>query len=157
MTLTRRNQSVVPIWAPVFAVLALTLTARTHAAEADAGAALEKVGPRKGICVVLGLPQGARSEFVTDLAKGSELLIYFQSPSLTEVTSVRKSAEAAGLLGQRIFVDRGDWQSVPLAGNRAGAVLVGPAAEGSVAASATCRVAGPRKDRRGSATISGLP
>jgi len=143
MTPKGREHGVLPIWAPVFAVLALAFAARTHAAEAQAGAALEKLGPRKGICVVLGLPQGARSEFVTDLAKGSELTIYFQSPNSTEVTKVRKSAEAAGLLGKRVFVDRGDWKSVHLADNLAGAVLVAPAAEGSVGRDELLRVLHP--------------
>ena len=140
---TRRKLRVLPSWVLVFSVLALALAARTTAAEREAGAALEKVGIRKGICVVLGLPPAAQPEFVADLAKGSELLVYFQSPSPEEVNEVRQSAEEAGLLGRRIFVDRGDWKSIHLADNLAGAVLVAPAADSSIDREELLRVLHP--------------
>ena len=41
---------------------------------------LAKIEVSKGVCVVLGLPQADQPSFVTDLAAGSEFLVYFQSP-----------------------------------------------------------------------------
>ncbi len=120
-----------------------TVAAEAATVGGDAGAALKGLDTRKGICVVLGLPNAARPRFVTDLAQASELLIYFQSPDLNEVTEARRAAEAAGLLGERIFVDRGRWRSVHLADNLASAVLVAPAAEGSVAEEELLRVLHP--------------
>jgi hypothetical protein len=52
--------------------------------------------------------------------------VYFQSPQAADVQAVRKAAEAAGLLGTRIFADRGDGRHVHLADNLAGAVLGSP-------------------------------
>ena len=51
---------------------------------------LAKIAVPKGVCVVLGLPQAGQSNFVTDLAAGSEFLIYFQSPNGAEELAVRK-------------------------------------------------------------------
>lgn len=80
---------------------------------------------------------------MTELAEGSELLIYFQSPEADEVTVVRAAAEAAGLLGQRIFVNHGDVESIHLADNLAGAVLVASGAEDSIAKEELLRVLHP--------------
>jgi len=95
---------------------------------AGPGEALKKTGISRGICVVLGLPARDRPAFVTDLARGEGLLVYFQSPSDSEVKGVRDGAEAAGLLGKRIFADRGGWNSIQCADNLAGAILVAPSA-----------------------------
>jgi len=99
---------------------------------AGASEALEQIGINRGICAVLGLPSADEPGFVTELAKGSELVVYFQSPSADEVAAVREAADAAGLLGKRVFVDHGDLQSIHLASNLAGAVLAGSTAEGQV-------------------------
>jgi len=95
---------------------------------AAATSALARMGMTKGICAVVGLPEGGTAETVTDLARGSELVVYFQSPQADEVQAVRKAAEAAGLLGSRIFADAGDGSRLHLADNIAGVVLVSPAA-----------------------------
>ena len=50
----------------------------------------------QGVCVVLGLPQAGQPSFVTELAAGSEFLVYFQSPNGAEELAVRKAAQAAG-------------------------------------------------------------
>ncbi|MFC1596990.1 hypothetical protein ACFL5Q_03495 [Planctomycetota bacterium] len=77
---------------------------------------LDKIAVPKGVCVVLGLPRADQPSFVTDLAAGSEFLVYFQSPSGAEELAVRKAARAAGLLGKRVFADRGSWRSLSDAG-----------------------------------------
>lgn len=94
----------------------------------DAAAALERIAIQRGVCAVLGLPNVGARDFVKELAAGSKLLVYFQSPDPREVARVRETAEAAGLLGNRVFVARGDRKSIHLADNLAGAVLVAPSA-----------------------------
>ena len=89
--------------------------------------ALQNIGVSKGVCMVLGLPDAEEPGFVTELAAGSELIFYFQSPAAEEVAAVRRTAEQAGLLGRRVFVDQGDCKSIHLADNMAAAVLVSPA------------------------------
>lgn len=128
-----RALTVVLVWLQLCVVSAGAVAAESAGIGAEAETALERLGTRRGICVVLGLPDVGRPGLVADLAKASELLIYFQSPNPDEVTEVRRAAEAARLLGERVFVDYGDWRSVHLADNLAGAVLVAPSAEGSVA------------------------
>ena len=81
------------------ALLALGLLFLTTGSAAESGeagkrarAALAETGVRKGICAVLGLPDGGQPGFVTDLAKGSELLVYFQSPDEKEALAVSRAA-----------------------------------------------------------------
>ena len=93
-------------------------------AESEAKAALEKIGVRKGICVVLGLPRGDQGGFVMALAQKSELLVYVQLSDLRAMSRVQKAAEAAGLLGRRVCVAKGAPERIHLADNLADAVLV---------------------------------
>jgi outer membrane protein assembly factor BamB len=90
---------------------------------------LAKIAVAKGVCVVLGLPEAGQLSFVTDLASRSEFLVYFQSPDGAEELAVRKAAQAAGLLGKRVFVDRGSWRHIHLADNLAGLVWLSPEAQ----------------------------
>ncbi|MEE8451617.1 MAG: PQQ-binding-like beta-propeller repeat protein, partial [Thermoguttaceae bacterium] len=110
--------------AVIFTAVAF-VTSGVVAVGEDAKTALAKIGTDKGICVVLGAEQPS---LVTGLAQGSELTIYFQSPDAREVAGVRTAAEAAGLLGTRVFVDQGDFDAIHLADNLADAVLVSAAA-----------------------------
>ena len=91
---------------PAFCLGLLALSAVLPAAPPQA--ALQRIGVEHGICVVSGCP-AAEARFVTDLAAGSRWLVYFQSPSPKQESAVRRAAEAAGLLGKRIFADRGPW------------------------------------------------
>jgi outer membrane protein assembly factor BamB len=134
----------------VLAILTVLLSAATastlSAAEVSGNAksALERIGIRRGVCVVLGLPDGTQPSFVTDVARGSELLVYFQSADMQEVAAVRKAAEAAGLLGSRVFVDAGDFGRVHLADNMAGAVLASSLAGNRAGLEELLRVLHPR-------------
>ncbi|MHC4179692.1 MAG: PQQ-binding-like beta-propeller repeat protein, partial [Planctomycetota bacterium] len=105
---------------------------------------MERIGIRRGVCVVLGLPDQGRASFVTDGARGSELRVYFQSPEPREVAAVRRAAEAAGLLGNRVFVDAGDFGRVHLADNLAGAVLAPPSAARAAGRKEILRVLHPQ-------------
>jgi hypothetical protein len=95
----------------------------------QAQAVLAKVSISKGVCVILGLPEAGQPSFVTDLASGNEFLVYFQSPDGVEELVVRKAAQAAGLPGKRVFVDRGSWRHIHLADNLAGLVWLSPEAQ----------------------------
>ena len=104
---------------------------------------LAKVAVPKGVCVVLGLPPASPPSFVTDLATGSEFLIYFQSPDVAEVLAVQKAAQATGLLGQRVFADHGPWRQIHLADNLAGLIWLSPAAQQQVPPEEVLRVLHP--------------
>jgi hypothetical protein len=104
---------------------------------------LAKVSVSKGVCVVLGLPEAGQPSFVTDLASGSEFLVYFQSPDGAEELAVRKAAQAAGLLGKQVFVDRGSWRHIHLADNLAGLVWLSPEAQRAVPPEEVLRVLHP--------------
>ena len=110
---------------------------------AKAKAVLAKAAIPKGICVVLGLPGPGEAGFVTDLAAGSEFLVYFQSPQAEEELAVRKAAQAAGLLGRRVFADRGSPDRIHLADNLAGLIWVSPAAGNAVSQEELLRVLHP--------------
>lgn len=77
----------------------------------------------RGIVAVLGLPEGDPT-FVTQLAAKGELSVYFQSSDSDQVAAVQKAADAAQLLGTRVFVDGGDLSSIHLSHNVADAVIV---------------------------------
>ena len=98
---------------------------------AKAKTALADMGVHKGVCAVLGLPDGQPPRFVADLARGSELLVYFQSPDAEQVAAVRRAAGESGLLGTRVFADQGGWDAVHLADNLAGAVWASSGAQGA--------------------------
>jgi hypothetical protein len=104
---------------------------------------LAKLAVPKGVCVVLGLPEAGRPNFVTDLAAGNELLVYFQSPDGAEELAVRKAAQAAGLLGKRVFADRGSWRHIHLADNLAGVIWLSRAAQQQVPPEEVLRVLHP--------------
>lgn len=120
-------------------------------ASATAESALKQIGIRRGICAVIGLPEGNDASIVTKVAADSELTVYFQSASDEEVAAVRKAAESAGLLGSGIFVDQGDLSRIHLADNLAGAVLVLASAEKAVDEEELLRILHPR----GKAIIAG--
>ncbi|HUW55998.1 MAG TPA: PQQ-binding-like beta-propeller repeat protein [Planctomycetota bacterium] len=86
--------------------------------------ALGKIGVRKGICVVLGLPRGDGAAFVTALAKEDGPLVYVQLSDAGEVSRLQRSVEATGLLGRRVFVSKGAPERVHLGDNLADGVLV---------------------------------
>ena len=70
-------------------------------------------------------------------------MVYFQSPDGAEVLAVRKAAQAAGLLGKRVFVDRGSWRHIHLADNLAGLVWLSPEAQRAVPPEEVLRVLHP--------------
>ncbi|MHC4405712.1 MAG: outer membrane protein assembly factor BamB family protein, partial [Planctomycetota bacterium] len=113
------------------------------AAETQKKQVTASVGVRSGICAVLGLPRAAPPDFITELSAGSELLVYVQSPDRDEVLAVRKTAEAAGLLGKNVFAAEGSYARIHLADNMVGAVFVSPQADEKVPEQELLRVLHP--------------
>jgi outer membrane protein assembly factor BamB len=112
-----------------FAFLSTVLPGATAtAAPADEAATLiEKIGTSRGWCVVLGDPRG---ELALELARQSELTVFVQSPRDDEVAAICKAADAAGLLGTRMYVQQGEYRRIHLADDLADAVIVAAGAAG---------------------------
>ena len=96
-----------------------------------------------GVRVILGLGDKDRAASVVQLARNGLAPVYFQSADPEETAAVRKAADKAGLLGNRVFVDDGDFSRIHLADNLAGVVTVAPSAAGSVADKELLRVLHP--------------
>ncbi len=122
---------------------AVEATSQPAAVGLQAQEVLAKFSVPRGVCVVLGLPEAGQPSFVTDLTAGNELLVYFQSPDGAEELAVRKAAQAAGLLGKRVFADQGSWQHIHLADNLAGVIWLSRAAQQQVPPEEVQRVLHP--------------
>lgn len=94
-------------------------------ASGDSTSLLEKIGAERGIVAVLVVPT-EDIDAVIDLAKQSELRVYCQSSDIKQVTALRRAAEQANLLGQRVFVQLGSSASIHLASNVADCVVASP-------------------------------
>ena len=110
-------------FALLFVLISIGTAAGARERGADPARILEQVGVSKGICVVVG---GSDAQVPVEIAQASELLVYVQSADPSEVESVRKTADAAGLLGSRVYVELGNLSSLHLATNLAdGLVTIG--------------------------------
>ena len=97
----------------------------SHAAETNARHALDRLGATRGICVLLG---HSPADFSLGLAGESQLTVYCQTPTDEATAALRARIDAAGLLGTRIYVEKGPWSKIHLADNLADAVVVMPRA-----------------------------
>jgi len=146
MTKAKMRSTQLLYWASVIAVWALVCGADGmigSAAETQKKQRTAKIGVRSGICAVLGLPKGTRADFIAELSADSELLVFFQSPNPDEVLAVRKTAEAAGLLGKNVFAAKGSYERVLLADNLVGAIFVSTEADDKVPEQELLRVLHP--------------
>ncbi|MBM4039808.1 MAG: hypothetical protein FJ290_14975 [Planctomycetes bacterium] len=130
--------------------IALAPTA-TEAGEEGRDWTRQILGLRRGVCVVLGLPEGSGPEFANLLAEQGGLTVYFHAPEAAQVRAVREAAERSGWLGMRVFAGEGEYAKLPLADNLAGAILVCDAAKSSVSEAELLRVLHPE----GKALLSG--
>jgi outer membrane protein assembly factor BamB len=110
------------------ATVALLLFSAPARADLSIEQSLKRVDVERGIVALLGLPNDD-VKYPVALANASELTIYVQLQDEKQTTAVREAAEAAGLLGQRIFVAIGDFDSIHLANNVADGILVADAAK----------------------------
>ena len=105
----------------VFIVLSGFGALATSAGEGGKAAdLLAKLGVSKGYCALVG-DKGC--ELALDLAKTSELTLFVQLANYDEMQAAARAADAAGLLGSRIFVATGKPDRVGLADNVADALV----------------------------------
>jgi len=120
----------------------MTVQASLSLANSTVADDLSRVGTNRGVVAVLNLPEGGAAHVVGIAAK-SELTLYFQSDDEKQVAAVRDAAASAGLLGQRVFADRGSLRIIHLADNVADCILVGESAEAQVRESELLRALRP--------------
>lgn len=142
MNATRRFPAMVHLAIPMFCLLG-ALAGRAQAAADGADPILQRLGVQRGVCAVLGLPDGGVDQLL-ELVRGSEITVYFQSGDPREVEDVRLRSAAAGLLGARLFVDLGELRHIHLADNLADAVIVSAGSGAAVDERELLRVLCPR-------------
>ena len=103
------------------AAVAAALLATIQAAAASPEAKLPNHLPTGGIFVLFD-PQPV--ELAITLAKQPQRLVYCQLPSDAQVAAARRQVDQAGLLGTRVYVEKGPWSHIHLADNLADAVIV---------------------------------
>jgi len=105
----------------VLAALSIAESSFAVAAQkGEAEAILDRIGISRGICVVLG---DKECELALDLARNSDLTVYLQLASARDVEAASRAADAAGLLGTRIWVAKGNSTRIGLADNLADALV----------------------------------
>ena len=87
---------------------------------------LNHVDVQQGLCVLLGEQNG---ELAVELAQKTELTVYVQSVLQEDVRAARQTADDAGLLGTRVYVEQGNWSRIHLADNLADTVVVNGSAK----------------------------
>ncbi len=111
-------------------ILALSLACLSGPARAQdapaVGDALRRLGVTKGIVAVLGAPD---ARFPIDLAKSGELLVYVQVGHDAQAEALREAADRAGLLGAKLYVEKGSPSRIHLAENVADGVVITGQAE----------------------------
>ena len=120
----------------------LALTNLGTAAEGPPSASIE-LAAEQGIVGLLGLTHADAAE-VIDLAEAAPWTVYFQSADAAQVAAVREAADAAGLLGTRVFVDGGPYSALPLADNLADSIVVAPAVADQTSDAELLRVLRPQ-------------
>jgi outer membrane protein assembly factor BamB len=117
----RRTETLVRCHAAIPVLAAAVFSALPAAAASPEARLFDRLPNAPGIAVLLD-PQPA--ELAIALAGRREWVIYCQLPSDAEVLSARQRVDRAGLLGTRIYVEKGPWSHIHLADNLADAVIV---------------------------------
>ena len=125
--------------------VAITVALFSSASFAQSGLQedLQKIGSTRGIVVVLEVPDGD-ANYPVHLANASAVSVYVQCRDVDQATAIRQAADAAELLGTRVFVDTGSLDSIHLADNLADCILVAPAAVGETPDRELLRTLRPR-------------
>lgn len=105
--------------AALSAVLLIAI-AGSDAYAADSKQVLSELGVERGICVVVA---DSNPQFAIDLARDSQLIVYACSDDKDHLSSLQAAAHKAGLLGTRLYVQRGA-SRIHLADNLADAAVV---------------------------------
>ncbi|MDA1054997.1 MAG: PQQ-binding-like beta-propeller repeat protein [Planctomycetota bacterium] len=127
---------------PVVLMVVSLLTADCFA-DQSVDASLTQIGGTRGVVALL-LGPDSDADHAIGLAKASELTIYVQSADDGQAAALREAADAAGLLGSRIFVDSGSLDSIHLADNLADCILVSASAKERSSDTELLRVLSPR-------------
>jgi hypothetical protein len=101
--------------------ICLVTTLATVSAQERAATPLAQLKVQQGIVVVLGSHD---PNLPLQLAKSSQLTIYVQAADARTISRTRQLAHQAGLLGTRIYVERGQPQAIHLASNLADGAIV---------------------------------
>src|SRR4030095_4386592 len=72
---------------------------------------LDRLDVRRGLCLLVG----QNAALAVPLATSTELTLFVQSPDAQQVDKLQKQADAAGLLGTRIYVHHDNYQRLHLA------------------------------------------
>jgi len=105
--------------------------------------ASQRIGVSRGVCVVLGMARGELADCVRKGSIAGDYVVYFQSPKMDDVATLREAGQEAGVLGSSLFVDHGDWNRIHLADNLAAVVLMSPEAQAAVSENELLRVLHP--------------
>ncbi len=111
--------------------------------EPASGNMLDRVPIQRGIVAILGFSAADLDGLVQE-TRSHELTLYVQLADEKLLRSLREKAEKDGLLGERIFVEAGSFDSIHLADNLADYVLVGPMAKEQVRGQELLRVLRPQ-------------
>ena len=104
---------------------------------------LKRVGIHRGIVALIGVPNNSTDQPV-EIANKAEFTLYIQTANEEVANRLREKAAEAELLGNRIFVAHGSFNTVHLADNVADCILVAPAAEGKTSDEELLRAVRPR-------------
>jgi len=101
--------------------ICLVTTLATVSAQDITSTPLAQLKVQQGIVVVLGSHD---PNLPLQLAKSSQLTIYVQAAEAKTISRTRQLAHQAGLLGSRIYVERGQPEKIHLASNLADGAIV---------------------------------
>ena len=124
-------------------LIAVSFVASDSFAQLSVDDSLEKIGIMRGVTGVL-LGPSSDTNYAIDLAKASDLTVYVQSADSDQAAAVRAAADAAGMLGTRVFVDTGPLRAIHLTDNLADCVLVDESATDQIVDAELLRVLSPR-------------
>ena len=124
----------------ILAFLVGAVKAQSPTGQENTGFLLDKLGSKRGICVVLGDPS---CELAMRMARESELLVYVQLAGSKDVSLARRRVEAIGLDATRLQIDQGDLSRLHLADNVADS-LVAVTDTGEISEAEALRVLRPQ-------------
>ena len=104
----------------VLCLVSASASAAAPAAERGKAALLDRLGVTRGICVLL---EDKECRLALEIVRGSDLTVFVQLARSEDAESARRAAEAAGVLGTRVYVDEGKPTRIHLADNAADAVV----------------------------------
>ena len=105
-----------------FSLALLAVAVPSLCAAPSISSALNQAGVRRGVVAVIEPAPGDTRPLI-EAARNGDATFYVQTADRAQADALRKAAETAGLLGQRIFVDAGPPKAIHLGDNLADAVI----------------------------------